>query len=61
MHVSLPKGKEMPHPLYSTLGRKHYEQQLSNTNEWKSTIKNFPNKDDPRPEKYTIIITNYFI
>jgi hypothetical protein len=50
-HVPEPEFKEVPHPLYSTYGKKHFDKKTSNTYEWKSTIRVDPNKDAPRPER----------
>ena len=52
MHVPEPKFKEVPHPLYSINGKRHYEKPLSNTYDWKPSIRVDPNKDASRPEKY---------
>ncbi len=41
----------MPHPLYSTFGKKHYDKKLSNTYEWKPTIRVDPNKDAERVDR----------
>lgn len=50
-HVPEPQFKEVPHPLYSTFGRKHYEPQKSDTYEWKPSIRIDQNKDQPREDR----------
>ena len=35
-HVEAPKPKEVPHPLFSMNGRRHFETNPSKTQEWKS-------------------------
>lgn len=51
MHVPEPVFKEQPHPLFSTNGRRHFDNKLSDAYEWKPSIRVDPAKDQPKPER----------
>ena len=46
-----PEPEDQPHPLYSMGGRRHFDAGAGHQPEWKPSVKSFPNKEDPRPDK----------
>ena len=51
MHIPEPQFKEVPHPLYTINKKRHYGVKLSDTYEWRPSIRVDNNKDAPRTEK----------
>ena len=45
------ESKAPPHPLYETNGKVHYPPKLSGTQDWKSSVRINPDKDQPRTDK----------
>jgi hypothetical protein len=49
MHVEPIVAKEIPHPLFTMYGKRHYEKEETPTYEWRSSIKRvepIDHKDD---------------